>query len=104
MGQNVQILPVANTTCPGEITQSQTHSDEQGQFQSVLGWIDHPIATNTEPEIVFVDRSGKIIGFGSVTASRNGPFDWAGYARSENAPAAAYFFASGALYPLTNNR
>jgi hypothetical protein len=101
---NIHTLPLANSSCPGAITQSQLHSDPEGKFQSVLGWIDHPITTNTAPEIVLTDAPGNIIGFASFVVSPNPPQQWAGYARSQYPPAKAYFFNDGTLCPLTDNR
>jgi len=101
-GRDIQELPLADASCAGAITQSQPHSDQKGRYQIVLGWINHPVASDKEPQIVLVDGSGKIIGFGAVGAVRDGQAEWKGYARSEIAPAGAYLFFGGALCPLTN--
>jgi hypothetical protein len=101
-GQNIRRLPLADTSCAGAITESQIRSDQKGQYQIVLGWIDHPVASDKEPQIVLVDGSGNIIGFGAIGAARNGQAQWKGYARSEIAPAGAYLFSAGALCRLTN--
>jgi hypothetical protein len=93
---------LADTSCPGAITGSQIHSDQLGQYQIVLGWVNHPVQSDKEPQIVLVDGSGKIIGFGAISATRNGQTEWRGYARSEIIPAGAYLFSDGTLCHLAN--
>jgi len=102
MGRNIRRLPLADTSCPGAITGSQIHSDQLGQYQIVLGWVNHPVQSDKEPQIVLVDGSGKIIGFGAISATRNGQTEWRGYARSEIIPAGAYLFSDGTLCHLAN--
>jgi hypothetical protein len=101
-GRNIGELPLANASCAGAITESQIHSDQKGRYQIVRGWINQPVAGDKEPQIVLVDGSGNIIGFGAISATRDGQAEWKGYARSENVPAGAYLFSDGALNRLTN--
>jgi hypothetical protein len=104
LGQNVRDLPVSAATVPGGIVESAGHHDPFGPYQSVNGVIDVPYRIQLDPEIVLVDPSGKIIGFGAMTPPADPFTKWYGYARSPTAPADAYFVSGGKLTRVARPR
>ena len=101
MGRNIHDLPTTAATIGGAITQTQSHTDVLGPFETVSGWTTQPLATSKQPEIVLTDPTGKIIGFASCYVMPTAPTLWSGYARSNIAPTTAYLFTNGTLSPLT---
>jgi hypothetical protein len=103
-GRDIHTLPTTQRPVRGSITKSEAHADPSGAYQSVSGWIDVPYQIDRDPEIVLVDASGKIIGFGAMTPQPGPHTDWHGYTRSATAPADAYFYAEGKLTRLANTQ
>ena len=99
LGQNTKNLPAFDHSCAGSILTSRPGMDRHGPYSVVTGWVRTTRQSDKMPQLVLVDRYGRVTGYGAIGA-RNTVAQWTGYSRSVEPPSDAYLLEGGRLCRL----